>query len=113
MSQDIRSTRELKEHLYLVDRVNMNYVYGNHHNSVDLFSANFRPNWERWFLKNSPGILAPSQTGIINPVSRESYVQLVPRGQTFRRCQLYYEGYELFYLESLIFTYDKKRRRWG
>ena len=113
LSQDIRSTRELKEHLYLVDRVNMNYVYGNHHNSVDLFSANFRPNWERWFLKNSPGILAPSQTGIINPVSRESYVQLVPRGQTFRRCQLYYEGYELFYLESLIFTYDKKRRRWG
>jgi hypothetical protein len=110
---DIKSNVGQFERLYLIDRVNMNYVQGNHHNFVDLFTANFRPNWQRWFLKNSPGNNAPAVTGITNPRSRESYVQLIPRGQLFRRSQLYYEGYELYYLESLILMYNKQRRRWG
>lgn len=110
---DIKSDIGINEHLYLIDRVNMNYVRDNHHNFVDLFTANFRPNWQRWFLKNSPGNNAPAVTGITNPRSRESYVQLIPRGQLFRRSQLYYEGYELYYLESLILMYNKQTRRWG
>ena len=110
---DIKSDAGLYERLYLIDRVNMNYVQGNHHNFVDLFTANFRPNWQRWFLKNSPGNNSPAVTGITNPRSRESYVQLIPRGQLFRRSQLYYEGYELYYLESLILMYNKQTRRWG
>ena len=91
----------------------MDYRGNNHHNFVDLFTLNFRSSWKRWLLKNSPSNTAPAVTGIINPTSRESYVYNIPHGQMFRRCQLYYEGYELYYLENLLMMYNKQIRRWG
>lgn len=110
---NIQSDIGASERFYLINRTNMDYRGNNHHNFVDLFTLNFRSSWKRWLLKNSPSNTAPAVTGIINPTSRESYVYNIPHGQMFRRCQLYYEGYELYYLENLIMMYNKQIRRWG
>ena len=110
---NIQSDIGASERFYLINRTNMDYRENNHHNFVDLFTLNFRSSWKRWILKNSPSNTAPAITGIINPTSRESYIYNIPHGQMFRRCQLYYEGYELYYLENLLMMYNKQIRRWG
>ena len=108
---NITSEKGIYERFYLVNRPNMDY--NSQHNFIDLFTANFRSTWKRWLLKNSPSGLAPSEVGILNPLSRESYVYNIPHGQLFRRSQLYYEGYELYYLETLLLMYNKLTRRFG